>query len=348
MDAVRALMVRGAAVNAKENARGQTALMWAVARGHAQVVRLLAEHAADVHARTRTASLLVNKGGRGDESGAVEMLETGGSTALLFAARQGDVESARVLLAFGANVNDTAADGNSALVIAALSGHGALGALLLDNGADPNADGAGYSVLHAAVQRGNLELVKASLAHGANPNVQLKKGSPYRRGGPDFYLPASMAGATPLLLAANNVEPDIVRALAGAGANPTMTVPNGPTPLTAAVQPDRRGRPVRRQENAVVRVNDESQRLEVVRALLDLGAGINEANPEGNTPLHLAVIQRSDTIVRLLAERGATLDAKNGRGQTPLEIALTDRRTADGGSQVNSTADLLRKLGARQ
>jgi ankyrin repeat protein len=346
VDAVRALLGRGVAVNAKEKARGQTALMWAVAHRHSQVVRLLAEKA-DIHARSNTGSLLVNKGGRDSE--AVGMVETGGSTALLFAARQGDIECARVLLDFGANVNDVAADGNSALVIAAHSGHGGFAAFLLDRGANPNAAGAGYSILHAAVQRGDLELVKASLAHGANPNLPMRNGTPYRRGGADFYLPATLAGATPLLLAANNVEPGIVRVLAAAGADPRLAANNGAKALTVAVQPVRRGRPVLRgEDNAVVRVGDESQRSEVVRALLDLGADINEANPDGNTALHLAVTQRSDTIVQVLAERGARLDVKNGRGQTPLGIALGDRRSVGGESQVNSTADLLVKLGAKE
>ena len=64
----------------------------------------------------------------------------------------------------GANVNDTAADGNSALVVAAFAGHPEVARVLLDAGADPNAAGAGYSALHAAALRGDLATVKALLA----------------------------------------------------------------------------------------------------------------------------------------------------------------------------------------
>ena len=93
----------------------------------------------------------------------------GGSTALLFAARSGDVESARLLIAAGADVNDTLPDGASALVVAAHSGTAGVAALLLDKGADPDAAAIGYTALHAAVLRSDLDLVKALLAHKAEP-----------------------------------------------------------------------------------------------------------------------------------------------------------------------------------
>src|SRR5204863_9657004 len=72
----------------------------------------------------------------------------GGSTPLLFAARVGDVESARVVLGGGADANDALPDGTTALVLAAHSGHGDVATVLLENGADPNGLGAGYTALH--------------------------------------------------------------------------------------------------------------------------------------------------------------------------------------------------------
>ena len=96
---------------------------------------------------------VVSSSGNADRSGVFEVMQ-GGYTPLLFAARRGDVASARLLVAAGADVDAAAASGTSPLVVAAHSGHGALAAFLLEAGADPGAAGAGYAALHAAVLRG--------------------------------------------------------------------------------------------------------------------------------------------------------------------------------------------------
>src|SRR5262245_56162867 len=181
--ATRALVAHGADVNAKERAHQQTALMWAVAQRHPDVVRLLIDARADVRARSLTYPQTV-VGEQTQRAGREALNYTvlrGGATPLLFAARVGDLESARLLVAAGADVNDAQPDGVSALVLAAHSGNGSVGALLLEHGADPNAFGSGYTALHAAVLRSDVQLVKALLAHGANPNVRMTKGTPMRR-----------------------------------------------------------------------------------------------------------------------------------------------------------------------
>ena len=173
------------------------------------------QHGADVHARSAEWRQLENTAGNTNPSGDFEMLH-GGSTPLLFAARQGDVDTARALLDAGADVNATAAAGMSALVVAAHSNHGALGAFLLSRGADPNAAGAGYTALQAAVLRGNLELVKALLASGADPNAPIMHGTPVRRLGADYSIRHQMRGANAFWLAARLGQPDIMRVLAAA------------------------------------------------------------------------------------------------------------------------------------
>jgi len=350
---VQALLAHGANVNAKEHTNEQTALMWAVAQGHPDVARMLAENGADIHARSRVGSRLVNMGSPADggdiPAELKQTLKIGGSTALLFAARHGDVESATVLLSAGANVNDAGADGNSALVVAAHSGHGAFAAFLLDKGADANARGAGYTVLHAAVLRGNLELVKASLAHGANPNIPLANGTPVRRSSADFFLPASLVGATPLLLAAQYASVDMMRALVANGADPRLAAKDGTTPLIAAATSDRRRQGVLSANRQAIAPADESQGLEAVKMLLDLGAATDSTNSAGDTALHVAASGQLATIVQLLAEKGAKLEVKNKRGQTPLALASAPSRRggARAGSQLN-TGELLRKLGAKE
>ena len=119
-DVVKELLAKGAAVNARA-ARGQNALMWAVAQQHPDVVSVLLAHGADIHARTDVWSqvMAVPPHGLLEYNRAIPH---GGDTALMFAARVGDLSSAKVLVAAGANVNDADASGVSAMVLAAHSG----------------------------------------------------------------------------------------------------------------------------------------------------------------------------------------------------------------------------------
>jgi ankyrin repeat protein len=366
--AVRALLVHGAMVDAKESAHDQTALMWAAAQRHPDVVQLLVEAGADMRARSRTYPQTV-VGVQTQRAGREALNYTvlrGGSTPLLFAARVGDVASAGVLLDAGADANDALPDRTSALVLAAHSGHGGVAALLLDHGADPNAFGTGYTALHAAVLKSDVTLVKALLAHGADPDMRMVRGTPLRRDTTDFNLPATLIGSTPYVLAARFLEAEIVRALAAGGADRTLTMPDGATPLMIAA-----GMGMRRDESrrgiAVIdfgKVEPEGRVFETVRAVVLVGADVNAANQAGDTAMHAAVAQGYDTVVQFLGDHGAQVNAKNRRGLTPLGTLLSGGRGRGrgGAADVNgadltgvdapaesphqSTASLLRKLGA--
>lgn len=348
--AVRALLSRGATVNAKESAHQQTALMWAAAQAHPQAVAALLERGADVRARSReypqiVTSEVTQRAGREELNYTVPR---GGSTALLFAARSGDAESARLLIAAGADANDALPDGASALIIAAHSGHRRAAMTLLDAGANANANAVGYTALHAAVLRSDIELVKALLARGAHANAPITKGMPVRRNSQDFELPKTLVGATPYTLAAKFLEPDIMRALAAAGADTRLPMKDGATPLMAAAgmgiappaQDEKRG--TDRRGLAILDggiVEPESRVLETVTTALSLGSDLEAVNGSGETALHIAAAQGYETVVRALAERGANLNARNARGQTPLGALLARK------SRPNMI-ELLRKLGA--
>ena len=232
--AVELLLAHDADVNAAERERGQTALMWGAAQQHPEVVRLLVDRGADLHARTRVWDQLENTAGNTNTSGNFRMAH-GGSTALLFAARNGDVDTSRVLVEAGADVNDTAAAGTSALVLAAHSGHGPIGIYLLEQGADPNAADAGYTALHAAVLRGQIDLADALLARGAYPNAVVEHGTPGRRFSADYSIRHQTIGANAFWLAAQYGEPEILRALAKHGANPHLSPGSGMSSLKAAI-----------------------------------------------------------------------------------------------------------------
>jgi ankyrin repeat protein len=359
--AVKALVARGADLNAKEPVRGQTALMWAVANQRPEVVRVLIETGADIHARSNVVPREYQTGSRYvayDDVRFVVKVDEGGSTPLLFAARSGDATSAALLLDAGAKVDDPAPTGATPLVVAAHSGHGVVAALFLERGADPNAAGAGYTALHAAVLRGDVALVKALLARGAKVDTPLERGTPVRRYSQDYAFSADLIGATPFWLAARYGDVPIMRALADAGANTRVIMSDGTNALVIAVAAssgfgsgDRRDRYLTPAEIAVkVDADDERITLDTATLALTLGSAINQTNRNGDTALHLAAAQGLTTVVQFLVDNGAALDVKNKRGLTPLGAAL-QRPRGEGGIAPNDdrrklAVELLRKIGA--
>ena len=122
--------------------------MWAAAQQHPDVVGLLIEHGADVHARSESWSQLMAIPPHSNPANQ-QMVPHGANTALLFAARVGDLESARLLVAAGSDLDATDAWGITPTVYAAHSGLREVAAYLLESGADPNIAGAGFSALHS-------------------------------------------------------------------------------------------------------------------------------------------------------------------------------------------------------
>jgi ankyrin repeat protein len=360
VDAVRLLLAHGAQVNARESARGQTALMWAVSRQHPDVVKVLIENRADVHARSgaRPVTVMLDRGPRRAVKTAAQdarQIQAGGSTALILAAQTGGTESARLLLAAGANANDAGGDGKSALVMAAFSGHTAVATLLVAAGADPNAAGAGYTALHAAALRGDVALVQALLARGANPHATLTKGSPVRRFGSQWALSTPFTGGTPLIVAAAYLETGVMRALLEGGAQADARLPNGVSALhlAAGLPIEKEARPsdlarfnvVDSDTPEIPRLADET--AAAVLLLLDAGANPAHVTDGGDTVLHAAAAANQPLALELLAARGAPLNVKNKNGQTPLALTLPRKSERGFGFAGYPEAEaMLRKLGA--
>ena len=370
VEVVRALLAEGADVNAVERGRGQTALMWAVAQRHPAVVGALLEHGADVHARSGVRTEVVKTSPEPWNPDYIAALPQGGYTPLLFAARVGDVISARRLVLAGADVDDIAPYGTSATVVAAHSGHGRLAAFLVEQGADANADGAGYTALHAAILHKDARLVSALLEHGADPNVAVATSTPVRRDSVDYYFHPSYVGATPFWLAARFSAPDIMRALAEHGADPLVRhrpvywegrlaesedraqLEEGDTtalmaaaglggrpPLFAVDRLDRiaESAPVRSTRREPDRAMVEALTLEAIQIAVELGVEVNVANAAGQTALHSVAGRGFDSAISYLVARGARLDLRNIDNQRPLDVARA--RRAD-----ESTVALLQRL----
>ena len=167
---VNNLTQRHGAQTEARGARGQTALMWAVAQRHPSVVTVLLANGADVHARSDVWSQIMAVPPHGQPEYNRE-IPHGGNTALMFAARVGDVASAQHLLAAGADSDDTDAWGVSATTVAAHAGFDEIVQLLLEAGADPSAAEAGFAAIHAAVMRRDERMVATLLDHGADPSL---------------------------------------------------------------------------------------------------------------------------------------------------------------------------------
>ncbi len=324
-DVVRALLAAGADPDAAVT-REQTALMWAANSGHAEAVAALIEFGADVHARSLVREQFVKSEKEQDSHPAyMYWIEEGGNTALMFAARAGDLRSARLLVAAGSEINAGNAFGTTPLIMAVHGGNPALLESLLEAGADVNGDGPGHTALHAAVLRGNLAAVEVLLAHGADTEAVIEKPTPVRRQTTDYNFHDALIGSTPLWLAARFAEPEIMRALLAAGADP-FTVNNVSYPaqrrgenyqaaegeinlLMAAAgmghrrlrlswgTPERRAGQLDRSQEDLVR--------EAVSIALQAGVGLVGADANGQTALVFARERRYASVAALLEAAGA-------------------------------------------
>lgn len=363
LDAVRALLARGADANAKESTQHQTALMWAAAERHAQVVQALLEARADPKAHT-----------------------TLGFAALHFAARAGDIESTRLLLDAGVDVNlrsrpDPASSGAPAAGAAATSGGGAgrgmnfpgstallvatvrgqvpLALFLLERGADPNLADAGFAPLHWAAgtwenglanpvygfvdpigglpdRQTKLQLVTSLLAHGANPDLPMTVRPPtYGGTGTGGYNDA--VGATPFIVAANAADVEVMRLLLAAGADPHRVTKTNSNALLAATGLNRGIGEI---------IDDEERALEAVRYLLEVGVDPRAVTTYSENALFGPGYRGWNRILALLIEKGADVNIISKAGVTPY-LAASGFGDRLGGVLYNKAgADMLLEHGA--
>jgi uncharacterized protein len=328
--AVKALLRRGADVNARENWKGQTALMWAAAGNNLAAVDALIEAGADVQARTKFAPRpLARTGGIGREAERnSDVTKQAGFTALHFAVRAGAADVVKRLLENGATVRDVTSDGTGVLVLAIASTHYELAAFLLQQDADPNAAGQGWTPLHqiAYTRRPNtgvnnpglvpknkldsLALAAVLLARGADSNVQATKNPDTVNVGRKRL---TEVGATPFWVAAQTLDLPLMKLLVEHGADPLRPNSTGDTPLLAA-------------SGLVIEKPGESpgtpdEVAAAIRFCLDHGADATTVDDEGNTALHGVAVWGSNAAVEMLVGAGARLDVKNKKGQTPWRIA---------------------------
>lgn len=324
-DVASQLLAKGANVNAY-GTRRQTALMWAVSQQHPEVVKVLIANKVDLHAKSEVWSEVMSIPPHGYLPYNKDVPH-GGETALMFAARVGDLESAKLLLAAGANPNDADAWGVTAVTLAAHSGFTDLVLYLLDKGADPNKSDPGFAAIHEGIMRRDERMIAALLEHGADPNLTLKTWTPTRRSSEDWNFDYGLIGATPLYIATRFAEPNVMRMLIAKGADTTF-VHNVEYVAEAGF-----GREERKERNTLIMAavgmgragnlwvpipakEREAAVLATVKLAVELGGDINAKGLDNRTALDGANQLRMPSVVAFLTEKGAkgTAPAGGGRG----------------------------------
>jgi len=347
--AVAKLLVQhGADVNARERYRDQSAVMWAAAEGHGEMVEFLVAQKADLTVRAKSTDWDTQI----SSEPRVQYRPTGGLTPLLYAARAGCLRCVTAMVSAGADVDRPNPDGMTPMIMALDNGYPAVAQYLLDHGASPHTwDWWGRTPLYVAVtMRGGIDsrpgprrpeslaFIKAALAAGVNPNPQLAFKEP-SRGGRDnrFRDDLLTTGATPLLRAAQTFDNDVIRELLARGALVDLPNASGVTPFMAASGVGTRngssvlgpGAP----DNAVALALDTMELLRAAGA--DLNARITDVTSltariartntltdrQGQTALfYAAELGRADVVKYLLAH-GARVDVKDDAGRTPIDVA---------------------------
>jgi uncharacterized protein len=238
----------------------------------------------------------------------------GGLTALVFAAREGDIESAKALLDGGARIDQTTEYGWTPLLTAVNNRNYVLAKMLIDRGADVNiANKGGWTPLYLATDNRNieggdypvpkpdldhLEIIKALLQHGANPNARVRDNTLTRT---IFTMQWFFEdGADAFVRAAQSSDTALMKLLLEYRADPFLATANGDTALTAAGGIG--------WVEGVTYERSPQENVEAIRMLLDLGLDPNGANSEGRTALMGAALKGRNAAVQLLVDRGARLE----------------------------------------
>jgi ankyrin repeat protein len=348
-------------VNRRETYRDQSALMWAAAESHGEMVEFLVSQKAELDGRAKSTDWDTQI----SSEPRVQYRPTGGLTPLLYAARAGCLRCVASIVGAGANVDKPNPDGMTPMMMALDNGYPAVAKYLLDHGANPHTwDWWGRTPLYVAVtMRGgpdsrqgprppeSLAFITAVLDAGVNPNPQLAFKEP-SRGGRDnrFRDDLLTTGATPLLRAAQTFDNDVVRALLAHGALVDLPNASGVTPFMAAAGVgSRTGSSVLGPGAPDNVVTLSLQTMEILRqAGADVNARITDVtsltgriartntmtNRQGQTALFQVAEMGRTAVVKYLLEHGARVDVKDDAGKTALDVAKGDGPVPPGRQEI--------------
>lgn len=241
----------------------------------------------------------------------------GGLTALVYAARAGSIEAARVLLEGGADVNQTTRYGWSPLLAATQNQNYQLAKFLIEHGANVNlANKGGWTPLYLATDNRNieggdyptraadmdsLEFITYLLDKGADVNARVIESTETRTVFTNQWL--NEEGATAFLRAAQSGDLQLLKLLVSRGADPKINTRLGVTPLAVAAGIG--------WVEGVTRERSPEETLETVKYLLSLGIDPNLQADTGRVALHGAAHKGATEVVKVLVAAGARMDVRD-------------------------------------
>ncbi|CAH3161140.1 unnamed protein product [Porites evermanni] len=332
-----------------------------------QIVKILLDHTADVRALDKKNLTPLHAASYEGVCRSVELLIQSGAdlnaadnqgwTPLHIAAAAGRLDTVRVLIQNGSDIAAVVKTGRTALHLAGKRGRRSVVELLINHGSDINSkDYRGHSILGAMfkcrssemLDYGNWDIVKYYLEHGGDKfavdgetgRTTLHFAASHQfLSTVDELLDQQLAleardknGETPLHRAVASGTDEIIKHLVDRGADVRAVNKRGQTPLLVSL--------ARHRSNL----------------LLKHKPNVQQADGDGNTPLHLAIynprnaqetfydpLPFSTDDVSFLLKAGADIHSRDKQGNTPLHVAAAEDRyeiaelLIKEGSKVNST-----------